>query len=246
MVRVAVLVVPLAEDEIVSDPFDAVGATDTMKVAFVCPAGTVTLGGTDAWVGFELTSVTRTPPAGAVVDSVTVPVDEPPGDTADGLNPSEITVGAGGGAGGVTVSAVDLVVPASAAVRLTTWVVVTDEVVAVNEADDDPAATVTLAGTPTTAGLALDSVTATPPVGAAPLSVTVPVDDTPPTTLEGFTPSEVRVGGLMGPGVQPSVTTSKSLAVSAAKAGLRTSLFQRTSKVPPMYMSEPLSATMRP
>ena len=38
-----------------------------------------------------------------------------------------------------------------------------------------------------------------------------------------------RVGG---PGVQPSCTTSKSLAVSAAKAGFRTSLFQRVSNVP--------------
>ena len=45
---------------------------------------------------------------------------------------------------------------------------------------------------------------------------------------------------------QPSSTTSKSLAVSAANAGFSTLLFHRASIVPVMYMSDPLSATMRP
>ena len=47
-------------------------------------------------------------------------------------------------------------------------------------------------------------------------------------------------------GCQPSWTTSKSFAVNASKAGLSTSLSQRSSQVPLMYMSEPLSATIRP
>jgi len=47
------------------------------------------------------------------------------------------------------------------------------------------AATVTLAGT-VAAELLLDSVTTTPPTGAAELSVTVPVEVLPPTTLVGL------------------------------------------------------------
>src|SRR5215469_647814 len=56
-----------------------------------------------------------------------------------------------------------------------------------------PAATATLAGT-VTAALLLDSVTVAPPVGAAPLRVTVPVDELPPTTLVGFTVTEDKMG----------------------------------------------------
>ena len=50
-----------------------------------------------------------------------------------------------------------------------------------------PAATVTLAGTPATAGLLLESVTTAPPEGAAAVKVAVPVEELAPTTLAGFT-----------------------------------------------------------
>ncbi len=40
--------------------------------------------------------------------------------------------------------------------------------------------------------------------------------------------------------------TSKSLALNSENAGFRMSLFQRVSKVPLMYMSVPLSATIAP
>ena len=56
-----------------------------------------------------------------------------------------------------------------------------------------PAATVTLAGTLATAVLLLDSVTTAPPLGAAPLRVTVPCEELPPVTLLGFSVSEDRV-----------------------------------------------------
>jgi hypothetical protein len=48
-----------------------------------------------------------------------------------------------------------------------------------------PPATVTLAGT-VAAGLLLDSATMTPPDSAGTFSVTVPVEDLPPSTVAGF------------------------------------------------------------
>jgi hypothetical protein len=63
--------------------------------------------------------------------------------------------------------------------------VLTAVVVTVNVALELPAATVTLRGT-VAAALLLDSDTTMPPVGAAPVKVTVPVEGLPPTTLVGF------------------------------------------------------------
>jgi len=57
-----------------------------------------------------------------------------------------------------------------------------------------PAATVTLAGTLATDELLLESVTTVPPGGAAEVSVAVPVEGAPPTTLGGFSDSEPCVG----------------------------------------------------
>jgi hypothetical protein len=57
-----------------------------------------------------------------------------------------------------------------------------------------PARTVTLAGTVATVVLLLDSVTMAPPVGAAVVNVTVPVDPVPPTTLVGLTVTDNSVG----------------------------------------------------
>ena len=56
-----------------------------------------------------------------------------------------------------------------------------------------PAATRTLAGTVAAAVLLLERVTVAPPVGAGPVSVTVPVDVPPPLTLVGF---NVRVDNV--------------------------------------------------
>ena len=58
-----------------------------------------------------------------------------------------------------------------------------------------PAGTVTVAGTAAT-GLELDSVTGIPPLGAAPLIVTVPVAEIPSLTEVGLTVKEA------GPGAQ--------------------------------------------
>ena len=66
-------------------------------------------------------------------------------------------------------------------------------VLIVNVALVAPAAIVTLDGVLAAVVLLLESVTTAPPEGAAPLSVTVPVEEFPPVTLAGFTESEERV-----------------------------------------------------
>src|SRR4029077_1657336 len=65
-------------------------------------------------------------------------------------------------------------------------------VLTVNVALVAPAATVTLDGTLAAVVLLVERVTSAPPDGAAPLNVTVPVEEFPPVTLAGFTESEER------------------------------------------------------
>ncbi len=57
-----------------------------------------------------------------------------------------------------------------------------------------PAATVTLVGTVATAVLLLGKLTKAPPLGAPPLSVTVPGTELPPTTLVALSDSPLRLG----------------------------------------------------
>ena len=72
----------------------------------------------------------------------------------------------------------------------------TATVVTVNVALVAPAATVTLAGTVATDVLLLLSVTTAPPVGAALLNVTVPVEELPPVTLVGFRLTDETAGAF--------------------------------------------------
>jgi hypothetical protein len=69
----------------------------------------------------------------------------------------------------------------------------TPKVVTVKVADVLPAGTVTLFGTVAAAVLLLERVTTEPPVGAATLSRTVPVELFPPTTEVGLNVNDVRV-----------------------------------------------------
>ena len=82
----------------------------TVKVALLAPAGTSTLKGTLA-APLLLESMTCTPPAGATLLKVTVPVENSrPPTTLEGFRVNEVRVGGGGGAG-VTVSEADRVAP---------------------------------------------------------------------------------------------------------------------------------------
>ena len=85
-----------------------------------------------------------------------------------------------------------LVAPPNEPVIVTGVDAATDEVVMVKLALVAPAPTVTLAGT-VAAALLSESDTTAPPDGAAPVSVTVPCEVLPPTTLVGFTVNVERV-----------------------------------------------------
>jgi hypothetical protein len=72
----------------------------------------------------------------------------------------------------------------------------TAEVVIVNVPLVAPAATVTLAGTWAADVLLLVRVTTAPPDGAAPVKVTVPVDEVPPITELGLRLTEVSAAAV--------------------------------------------------
>jgi hypothetical protein len=194
----------LYEPEIALDVEIRTMDVSIVKLALLAPAGTVTLEGTLA-APLLLDSATVAPPAGAALVSVSVPVEDcRPPTTFEGLSVNEDRVGGGRGTD-VTVSEADLVTPPYAAEMLIVVDASTALVLTVNDALVVPAATVTLDGTLATAVLLLESVTSAPPAGAAPLSVTVPVEDcTPPTTLVGFSDNEASVGAGGGAGVTVS------------------------------------------
>lgn len=95
---------------------------------------------------------------------------------------------------GLTVRLAVRLTPPAVAVIVTVVCAVTDVVVAVNVALVAPAAMVTLAGTAADV-LELASETETPPLGAALVRVTVPVEDEPPATLVGERLTVERLAG---------------------------------------------------
>ena len=161
----------------------------TVNVAVVLPAGTVTLEGSCA---AELLSESDTtiPPEGAGPVRVTVPIDELPPVTDVGLTVTALS------AAGLIVKVACTVFPLKVADSVDVVVVVTTLVVTVKVAVVEPANTVTLPGV-WAAELLSDRVTTTPPEGAGPFSVTVPVDETPPATEEGFIATELITSGMM-------------------------------------------------
>ena len=166
------------------------GFVKILNVAEVCPVATVTLGCTIAAILLSPDRITTAPGAGAGKFNVTRPVVLVPPVTigvvivTDASAKEELMVSE---AECVPLRFPEIVADVSAATRL---------VVTVNVAVVAPANTVTLAGTVAVA-LSLDSVTMAPADGAAAFKVTVPVEETPPVTLVGFTATESNAGGLM-------------------------------------------------
>ena len=91
--------------DILTDALVATGLVDTVNVAVVAPAATVTLPGTWAAAVLLLESITRAPPAGAGPFSVTVPVEETPPSTDVGFRLTVLSTATGA----VTVSVAVLV-----------------------------------------------------------------------------------------------------------------------------------------
>jgi hypothetical protein len=170
-----------------------------VNVAVVAPAATTALAGTVADALLE-ESDTEAPPTGAARLSVTVPVEGEPPSTVPGKSAREESVTGGGS----MVRSAVRVAPPRLAERVATTGLVAAAVVTVNVAVVAPAATTTLAGTVAETSLE-ESDTEAPPTGAAPLSVTVPVEGEPPSTVPGKSARTLSVtdGGGGSSGVPP-------------------------------------------
>src|SRR5215831_6868223 len=112
------------------------------------------------------------------------------------------------GSEAATASVAVRVTPPSVAVMTTLLAAMAGAVETVNVALVAPPAMFTLAGTPTTAGSALDNVTSAPPAGAAAVSVSVPREPFPATTLPGVRVTDDSAAAAGGGGAGRSVTAS--------------------------------------
>jgi hypothetical protein len=166
--------------------FVVTGVVVIVKLAVVVPAAMVTALGNCAADTLLLCKRTSAPPLGAGPFSVTVPVELAPPTTEVGLLLIEDKLAA------LTLRDAVRLAP-NVAVMVMDVLVATAEVVTVKVVEVLPAGTVTEAGTLPAPVLLLDKAMASPPVGAAPLRVTVPVDELPQITVVGFRVSEMRL-----------------------------------------------------
>jgi hypothetical protein len=180
-VRTADLLVPFAFAVIVESESVPTADVDTVKVADVWPAATVTVDGTEADVPVLLMATTS-PAVGAGPVIVTTAELELPPITDDGVNVIASTVGR------FTLSVAVFVTPFADALSVAVTFDATETVDADVTALDAPSTTVIDAGT-TTEGLLDDNATTNPPAGAGPASVTETSAELPPITDPGVTVS---------------------------------------------------------
>jgi hypothetical protein len=192
----------------------------TVNVALVAPAGTVTLGGTLAEPGSWLPRLTRTPPVGAAADNPTVPVEEVPPVTLAGLTvkeESEIPDGGGGG-GDIVKDALRAVPLNEAEIVAVVVAVIVLRVLTVKVVLVAPAATTTEGDESIACTASLEErSTVAPPLGAAALNVTVPVEVLPPTTLVGLSDSAETVAAGAAPAVISNSADTPGLPARSAK-----------------------------
>ena len=152
-------------------------------------------------------SETTKPPEGAAAVSVTVPCAALPPATDAGATDTADSAAGAGDEDGVTIIGAERVTPPQVPEIVDEVDAVTEVVAMVKLALVDPAATVTLAGTEVAVELS-ESETSAPPLGAAALSVTVPFDELPPTTLLGLTDTDESAA--LGGGAEPAVIKSSA------------------------------------
>ena len=182
-VRVADFVPPV----IVTSVWALTAVVVTVNVPVFWLAATVTVAGTLA-SALLLNRLTTTPPVGAGPAKVTVPVEGLPPMTVAGLSASDWTVV------GFTVRVALCVAAPSVPFIVAITAADTGVVAMVNPVDLDPVATVTLVGRLALVLLEVKPI-ASPPVGAGPVRLTVPIDEVPPITDVGETVTLNKLGG---------------------------------------------------
>lgn len=188
-VRLAFLVTPPKDAEIVAVTEVATPEVEAVNVAVVAPPATVTVAGNPT-TALPEPKLTVSPADGAALPIVTVPVEFVPPTTETGLKLRPVSVG-----GRIVREAVCLVEP-SVAVMVTTCCTATAELLIVKLALVALPGIVTVCGSET-AELGLPNETAKPPDGAAPLMVTVPVELPVPVTVLGETLKLTRLGDVI-------------------------------------------------
>ena len=176
--------------EMVTDLFVVTALVAIGNVVDTVLAGTVTVEGTVAKFVLLLVKLTVAPSDGAGPFKVRVPTACVPPFREVGLNVIELSAAA------LTAKLAVLAIVPYVADMVTEVLAATGAVVTLNVAVVAFGAIVTLAGTLAAAVLLLPSVTSAPPAGAGPLSVTVPVDEFPPSTDVGVNDTELSVAAF--------------------------------------------------
>ena len=202
-------------------------ATGIANDADVAPESTVTLGGGCPVPGSLDASATTIPPAGATLSRVTVAYTVVGPMTLYALSDSAERTGAA-----IVRLALCDPVPAAAVIEAVVSCE-TGDVLTVKSAETAPAGAVTLAGTDAAEAL-LESAMTSPPAGAGPLNVMVPVDDEPPFTPAGANARPIGTGATT---VRPA--RSDALPLVAAK---KTAVSCPTGEVAMSKVAEALPA----